>query len=248
MPTATGNDTAEELGQKPTASCEGRLRRLEPDAGKLACPVLRGAGRGDMARLPDTQAQQARPLLLGAVPFRLANEAPTSAWSVGGPRQGKWRTTATGPGRGGRVATWQTRLGTAELGRTYAFRPPCQRGYELARRPTGARPAPAGRCRLGMPWACPGVGYAHGRARPLPRPAAFVVYPPVASAQPGGGPVSDHFDIWSDRASPFPWADPRRVRRPGVPFEALPPVGPVLVSDCARTTLPPWTAYWNGVH
>ena len=36
--------------------------------------------------------------------------------------------------------------------------------------------------------------------------------------------------IWSDRASPFRWAGPRRVRRPGVLFERLPPVGLVLVS------------------
>jgi L-ascorbate metabolism protein UlaG (beta-lactamase superfamily) len=36
--------------------------------------------------------------------------------------------------------------------------------------------------------------------------------------------------IWSERASPFTWAGPKRVRRPGVAFERLPPVGLVLVS------------------
>jgi L-ascorbate metabolism protein UlaG (beta-lactamase superfamily) len=36
--------------------------------------------------------------------------------------------------------------------------------------------------------------------------------------------------IWSERASPFRWAGPRRVRRPGVPFEQLPPIHLVLVS------------------
>jgi L-ascorbate metabolism protein UlaG (beta-lactamase superfamily) len=36
--------------------------------------------------------------------------------------------------------------------------------------------------------------------------------------------------IWSERASPFSWAGPRRVRRPGVPFELLPPIDVVLIS------------------
>ena len=36
--------------------------------------------------------------------------------------------------------------------------------------------------------------------------------------------------IWSERASPVRWAGPRRVRRPGVAFERLPPIDVVLVS------------------
>jgi L-ascorbate metabolism protein UlaG (beta-lactamase superfamily) len=36
--------------------------------------------------------------------------------------------------------------------------------------------------------------------------------------------------IWSERASPLSWAAPRRVRRPGVAFEQLPPIDVVLVS------------------
>lgn len=36
--------------------------------------------------------------------------------------------------------------------------------------------------------------------------------------------------FFSDRASPFQWAGPKRVRPPGVPFEALPPIHMVLVS------------------
>jgi L-ascorbate metabolism protein UlaG (beta-lactamase superfamily) len=36
--------------------------------------------------------------------------------------------------------------------------------------------------------------------------------------------------MWSERASPVRWAGPRRVRRPGVRFEDLPPVQVVLVS------------------
>jgi L-ascorbate metabolism protein UlaG (beta-lactamase superfamily) len=36
--------------------------------------------------------------------------------------------------------------------------------------------------------------------------------------------------IWSDRASPVRWAGPRRVRRPGVAFDNLPPIHLVLVS------------------
>jgi L-ascorbate metabolism protein UlaG (beta-lactamase superfamily) len=36
--------------------------------------------------------------------------------------------------------------------------------------------------------------------------------------------------VWSNRASPLQWAGPKRVRRPGVDFEQLPPVHVVLVS------------------
>ncbi len=36
--------------------------------------------------------------------------------------------------------------------------------------------------------------------------------------------------IWSERASPVSWAGPRRVRRPGLGFEWLPPIDVVLVS------------------
>ncbi|MCC7348375.1 MAG: MBL fold metallo-hydrolase [Variibacter sp.] len=38
--------------------------------------------------------------------------------------------------------------------------------------------------------------------------------------------------VWSERASPVRFAGPRRVRAPGIPFEALPPVDIVLVSHC----------------
>lgn len=36
--------------------------------------------------------------------------------------------------------------------------------------------------------------------------------------------------VWSNRASPVPFHGPRRVRAPGIPFEALPPIDIVLVS------------------
>jgi L-ascorbate metabolism protein UlaG (beta-lactamase superfamily) len=36
--------------------------------------------------------------------------------------------------------------------------------------------------------------------------------------------------IWSERASPLSWRGPRRVRRPGIAFEQLPPIDVVLVS------------------
>ena len=36
--------------------------------------------------------------------------------------------------------------------------------------------------------------------------------------------------IWSDRASPFTWAGPKRHRSPGVRFEDLPPIDVVLLS------------------
>src|SRR5260370_33159304 len=36
--------------------------------------------------------------------------------------------------------------------------------------------------------------------------------------------------IWSDRASPFTWAGPKRHRSPGLRFEDLPPIDIVLLS------------------
>jgi len=36
--------------------------------------------------------------------------------------------------------------------------------------------------------------------------------------------------VWSDRASPFRWAGPKRVNDPGIAFDALPPIDIVLVS------------------
>ena len=35
---------------------------------------------------------------------------------------------------------------------------------------------------------------------------------------------------WGDRASPLSWAGPRRLSRPGVPFESLPPIHAVVIS------------------
>jgi glyoxylase-like metal-dependent hydrolase (beta-lactamase superfamily II) len=36
--------------------------------------------------------------------------------------------------------------------------------------------------------------------------------------------------VWSDRVSPLPWLGPKRIVRPGLPFEALPPIDAVLLS------------------
>jgi len=36
--------------------------------------------------------------------------------------------------------------------------------------------------------------------------------------------------VWSDRASPLAWAGPKRVRKPGIDFNELPPIDLVLVS------------------
>lgn len=48
--------------------------------------------------------------------------------------------------------------------------------------------------------------------------------------QPHGGPVMLTDPIWSERCSPFSFMGPRRVRPPGLAFEALPPIGIVLLS------------------
>jgi len=36
--------------------------------------------------------------------------------------------------------------------------------------------------------------------------------------------------VWSDRASPLPWAGPKRVNPPGIAWSALPPIDAVLVT------------------
>lgn len=38
--------------------------------------------------------------------------------------------------------------------------------------------------------------------------------------------------VWSERASPFAFAGPKRVTAPGIAFEALPPIDAVLLSHC----------------
>jgi L-ascorbate metabolism protein UlaG (beta-lactamase superfamily) len=38
--------------------------------------------------------------------------------------------------------------------------------------------------------------------------------------------------VWSERVSPLPMLGPKRVRDPGIAFEALPPIDAVLVSHC----------------
>jgi len=38
--------------------------------------------------------------------------------------------------------------------------------------------------------------------------------------------------VWSERASPFAFAGPKRVTAPGVAFEDLPPIDVVLLSHC----------------
>ena len=46
----------------------------------------------------------------------------------------------------------------------------------------------------------------------------------------GGGLNALTDPVWSERASPVAFAGPRRARPPALPFDALPPVGVVLVS------------------
>lgn len=36
--------------------------------------------------------------------------------------------------------------------------------------------------------------------------------------------------VWSDRVSPLPWLGPRRLVRPGIPFDGLPPIDVIVIS------------------
>jgi L-ascorbate metabolism protein UlaG (beta-lactamase superfamily) len=83
--------------------------------------------------------------------------------------------------------------------------------------------------------------------KPWPSRVENPVFPPPASPPPGhaaitflghasflirlhGGPTLLTDPIWSERCSPFSFAGPRRVRPPGLDFDALPPIDAVLLS------------------
>ncbi|MDQ1078894.1 MBL fold metallo-hydrolase [Pseudoroseomonas cervicalis] len=86
-----------------------------------------------------------------------------------------------------------------------------------------------------------------GGGTPWPAWVENPVYPPPPEAPPGqavvtflghasflirlpGGPTLLTDPIWSDRCSPFRFAGPKRVRAPGLGFDALPPIDAVLLS------------------
>jgi L-ascorbate metabolism protein UlaG (beta-lactamase superfamily) len=56
----------------------------------------------------------------------------------------------------------------------------------------------------------------------------FVNHATVLIQLPGLNILTD--PVWSERASPFQWAGPRRVRKPGIDFDALPRIDIVLLS------------------
>src|SRR5260370_35095272 len=59
--------------------------------------------------------------------------------------------------------------------------------------------------------------------------AIAFVNPSTSLLQRGGVNVLTD-PVWSERASPVRWAGPRRVRRPGLDLDHLPPIQVVLVS------------------
>ena len=84
-------------------------------------------------------------------------------------------------------------------------------------------------------------------SRPAPWPASVPVVPSLVPAAPSSGLCATWVGqstfvlrssevtiltdpIFSDRASPFPWAGPKRAAAPGVIFETLPKVDVVLLS------------------
>jgi L-ascorbate metabolism protein UlaG (beta-lactamase superfamily) len=66
------------------------------------------------------------------------------------------------------------------------------------------------------------------RVEPRALRATLVNHSTVLLQQDGSNILTD--PMWSERASPFSWAGPRRRRPPGVRWENLPPVDAVLVS------------------
>jgi L-ascorbate metabolism protein UlaG (beta-lactamase superfamily) len=58
--------------------------------------------------------------------------------------------------------------------------------------------------------------------------ATLVNHSTVLLQQSGANILTD--PIWSERASPLSWIGPRRRRKPGVSWEALPPIDAVLLS------------------
>ncbi|MFB9971813.1 MBL fold metallo-hydrolase [Pseudoroseomonas cervicalis] len=97
--------------------------------------------------------------------------------------------------------------------------------------------------RLGAVWRM----LREGGGTPWPDWIENPVYPPPPEAPPGqavvtflghasflirlpGGPTLLTDPIWSDRCSPLRFAGPKRVRAPGMGFDALPPIDAVLLS------------------
>lgn len=85
-----------------------------------------------------------------------------------------------------------------------------------------------------------------GTKWPLTAPSRYTDHPPArvfhgirvsfaghASLLIQTGGLNFLFDpVWSERASPFTFAGPKRVNDPGIPFELLPPVDFVFVTHC----------------
>jgi len=86
-----------------------------------------------------------------------------------------------------------------------------------------------------------------GKGKPWPERVTNPSFPPPAPPPPGhaavtfighasflirfhGGPTLLTDPIWSERCSPFRFAGPKRVRPPGLDFDALPPIDAVLLS------------------
>ncbi|HXQ32206.1 MAG TPA: MBL fold metallo-hydrolase [Steroidobacteraceae bacterium] len=73
--------------------------------------------------------------------------------------------------------------------------------------------------------ACPDIGRSPAAGETA---LTFVNHITFLIQYPGLNVLTD--PVYSDRVSPVPWAGPRRVRAPGIAFEALPPIDLVLVS------------------
>jgi len=71
-------------------------------------------------------------------------------------------------------------------------------------------------------------------ARPAPRVAGFRVtmvgHASLLIQVAGRNLLTD--PVWSNRASPFRFAGPKRVAAPGIAFDDLPPIDAVLISHC----------------
>lgn len=57
---------------------------------------------------------------------------------------------------------------------------------------------------------------------------AFINHATMLIQKDGVNVLTD--PIYSDRASPFTWAGPKRFRQPGIPFDDLPPIDAVVIS------------------
>jgi L-ascorbate metabolism protein UlaG (beta-lactamase superfamily) len=73
-----------------------------------------------------------------------------------------------------------------------------------------------------------GIPRLHEKLGPADIAVTFVNHATFLIQMPGVNILTD--PVWSERASPFRWIGPRRIRKPGIQFDELPKIDLILIS------------------